>query len=394
MGNFGCCPAWPGSELSGTDVAVPRRRLVQVLLGLGLAGAGSFSQGGRPDAWTAAFTATSPNSFVSESRASHPRFTSSSGTSRTRRFPSRPCRPLTQPPSETPVSGLAWPKVADSFLELLVYSTLWMSFSLASLVPFVQLECGSAIDWRPFWAAASESVAVYSLDHLRDASKGATKIGVHKSPRSGMDLHRYRLRFLLAVSTLGLAASLVAGKSWLVSCTFLGHVGLCAAYAKLKPHMPYCKAFYVSFCVLFMAIAAPCAYAPGLLSSLGRASLCQLLLLIFSVALTVEQLQDIRDVDEDLEAQVVTLPTGLGARRARQLLLTFQAVSLAVHLLVMRLAHLPLRPHFLGVHAACSVCAVAFTQRTPRSLFQVLLEPLYAFPLFITLFCATTGRAI
>ena len=28
------------------------------------------------------------------------------------------------------------------------------------------------------------------------------------------------------------------------------------------------------------------------------------LLLIFSVALTVEQLQDIRDVDEDLEAQV------------------------------------------------------------------------------------------
>ncbi|OLQ12485.1 hypothetical protein AK812_SmicGene3600 [Symbiodinium microadriaticum] len=279
----------------------------------------------------------------------------STWTSRTRRFPSRPCRPLTQPPSETPVSGLAWPKVADSFLELLVYSTLWMSFSLASLVPFVQLECGSAIDWP-----LGRSSCVF-IRARRDASKGATKIGVHKSPRSGMDLHRFK--------------TVLGG----------GHVGLCAAYAKLKPHMPYCKAFYVSFCVLFMAIAAPCAYAPGLLSSLGRASLCQLLLLIFSVALTVEQLQDIRDVDEDLEAQVVTLPTGLGARRARQLLLTFQVVSLAVHLLVMRLAHLPLRPHFLGVHAACSVCAVAFTQRTPRSLFQVLLEPLYAFPLFITL---------
>eukprot|EP00439_Symbiodinium_sp_Y106_P018298 s3104_g2.t1 len=226
MGNFGSCCGRPGSEFSGTDVAVPRRRLVQVLLVLGLAGAGSFSQGGRPDAWTAAFTTTGPNGFMFESRASHPSFTSSSGPSRTRRFPSRPCRPLTQPTSETPVAGLAWPKVADSFLELLVYSTLWMSFSLASLVPFVQLECG-----RPFWAAASESVAVYSLDHLRDASKGATKIGparaveawgVHKSPRSGMDLHRYRLRFLLVASTLGLAASLVAGKSWLVSCTFLG----------------------------------------------------------------------------------------------------------------------------------------------------------------------------
>ena len=39
MGNFGCCPAWPGSELSGTDVAVPRRRLVQARpIGLGFMG--------------------------------------------------------------------------------------------------------------------------------------------------------------------------------------------------------------------------------------------------------------------------------------------------------------------------------------------------------------------
>lgn len=43
------------------------------------------------------------------------------------------------------------------------------------------------------------------------------------------------------------------------------------------------------------------------------------LLLIFSVALTVEQLQDLRDVREDLEAQVVTLPSGLGPRRARRM---------------------------------------------------------------------------
>ncbi|CAE7255767.1 unnamed protein product [Symbiodinium natans] len=119
-----------------------------------------------------------------------------------------------------------------------------------------------------------------------------------------------------------------------------------------------------------------------------------LLLLIFSVALTVEQLQDIRDVDEDLEAQVVTLPTGLGARRARRLLVTFQVVGMAAHLLVMWLARLPLRPHFLGVHAACSLCALAFTQRTPRTLFQVVLEPLYALPLFMTLFVAAAGRAM
>ena len=39
-------------------------------------------------------------------------------------------------------------------------------------------------------------------------------------------------------------------------------------------------------------------------------------LLIFSVALTVEQIQDLRDVNEDREAQVLTL-AHLGQRRAR-----------------------------------------------------------------------------
>jgi len=112
------------------------------------------------------------------------------------------------------------------------------------------------------------------------------------------------------------------------------------------------------------------------------------------VALTVEQLQDIRDVDEDLEAQVVTLASGLGQRRARQLLLLFQAASLSLHLLIMQRAHLPLRPHFLAVHAACSLCSMGFTSETPRSLFQVLLEPLYALPLLATVLRASTGLSL
>mmetsp|Transcript_57360 Transcript_57360/g.134279 ORF Transcript_57360/g.134279 Transcript_57360/m.134279 type:complete len:391 (-) Transcript_57360:165-1337(-) len=390
MGNFGSCHVRPG-EHARTHVAVRRKRLVQALLVLGLASAGS-SQGSLSSTWMATPMATYSQSWMvrSHSSSSRPQFVDRGCTRRL----GRSCRPLTQPTSETS-SGApeVWSNAAETFLELLVYSTLWMSFSLASLVPFVQLECGARLDWRPFWAAASESIAVYTLDHLRDVSKG-TSVGAHKlSPRSGLAVHRRRLQALFVASVLGLVCSLLAAKSWLVSLTFVGHVGLCAAYAKLKPRMPYCKAFYVSLCVVFMAVAAPCAYAPALLSSLGPASLSQLLLLIFSVALTVEQLQDIRDVDEDLEAQVVTLPIGLGLQKARRLLLAFQAATFAAHVIVMRLAQLPLRPNFLGVHAACGLCALAFTANTPRTLFQVLLEPLYALPLLMTLFWATAGYA-
>ncbi|CAL1129811.1 unnamed protein product [Cladocopium goreaui] len=391
MGNFGSCHAQSG-EQSCTQ-RVRRKWLVQALVVINLTAATSAKLGG---AWALPSTTSSSPSSHSSSRFRLTGYRRKAGptpvlVSSQRQSPGQPM------PDAMPVAlGRKVWSTADAFLELLVYTTLWMSFSLASLVPFVQLECGMKIDGRPFWAAASESIAVYTLDHLRDISKATKSTGEHKMIFRQGCFHRrlFLLRALLAVSILALASSLLAARSWIVSLTFIGHVLLCAAYAKLKPRMPYCKAFYVSICVVFMAVAAPCAYAPTLLSSLGGATFWQLLLLIFSVALTVEQLQDIRDVDEDLEAQVVTLASGLGQRRARQLLLLFQAASLSLHILIMQRAHLPLRPHFLAVHVACGLCSMGFTSETPRSLFQVLLEPLYALPLLATVLRASTGFSL
>lgn len=285
------------------------------------------------------------------------------------------------------------------FLEVCVHSTLWMSFSLASLVPFVQLHCAGAagaasfaalaagsLDWRPFWTGAAESVAVYTLDHLRDLRKALDKKGAKGlSSTSGLKRHRRPiLQALFGASLAGFFGSLAAARSGRVVATFVGHVALCACYAKLKPKMPYLKAAYVSLCVVFMALAAPAAYAPGLLGVLGTAALARLCLLVFCVAFTVEHLQDLRDVDEDQEMGVVTLPSGLGAKRAGHILRAVQAGGLLLHVSIGAGAGLPWRVDMLAVHVVCCLCSLAFGPQTPRCLFQVALEPLYAAPLAAT----------
>merc|ERR1719507_2758314 len=132
-----------------------------------------------------------------------------------------------------------------------------------------------------------------------------------------------------------------------------------------------------------MAFAAPAAYAPGILATTSTATLARLVLLIFCIAFTVENLQDIRDIREDKEASVVTLLSGLGVPATTRVLLVLQLVSGIIHCTLAKTAALPLRLDLLAVYACCGVCTVAFRENTPRSLFQVVLEPLYVVPLAV-----------
>lgn len=267
-----------------------------------------------------------------------------------------------------------------AFLEVFVHSTLWMSFSLASLVLFIQLECGgvAALDLRPFWAGACESVAIYTLDHVRDIRKTTVACGGDK------DIAGRRVKLLqalFAASLIGFVSSVAAMRSWRVVAIFGLHLALGFLYAKLKRRMPYMKAVYVSLCVVYMAVAAPAAYSPGLLTALGAAALLRLLLLVFGIAFTIENLQDMRDVCEDRAAGVVTIPSGLGAECTVRVLLGTQALALMLHVILIWAAALPLRLDLLLVHACCGLCTMLFRDRTPRSLFQIVLETLYAAPL-------------
>jgi len=256
-------------------------------------------------------------------------------------------------------------------------------------VLFVQLECGgpAALDLRPFWAGACESIAVYTLDHLRDLSKSAAAGG------DSVVLRRrsMALRVLFAAALAGFVASLVAMRSWSAVAVFGLHLALCFAYAKLKRRMPNMKAVFVGLCVVYMSVAAPAAYSPGLVWSLGAASLARLLLLIFSISFTIENLQDVRDISEDRDSGVVTLPSSLGAERAARMMLALQALGMVSHCALTWAASLPLRPDLLALYACCGLFTLLLRERTPRSLFQVLLEPMYVAPLVVV--AARTGLA-
>eukprot|EP00440_Ansanella_granifera_P031785 gb/GFBE01034495.1/.p1 GENE.gb/GFBE01034495.1/~~gb/GFBE01034495.1/.p1 ORF type:complete len:413 (+),score=64.75 gb/GFBE01034495.1/:1-1239(+) len=271
-------------------------------------------------------------------------------------------------------------RAAWSLLKTLVDSSIWMSASLASLVPFVQLSTGVAIDLRPFWAGFCESLVVYALDHLRDLKKSSSQ-----EDSSG------RVQLLKAMCLLGFVgffASLAAapvGRHLAVGLTFGIHLVLCVIYAKVKPRMPYLKAAYVSLCVVFMAVAAPAAYDPSLLASFSSSALLRLVLVILSVSFTIENLQDLRDIKEDREAGVVTIPSGLGVDWTAKFLLLSQFVCVALQCCLSMANLLPLRADMLLIHALCGICAMSFKENTPPYLFQVILEPLYMSPLVMLL---------
>lgn len=296
------------------------------------------------------------------------------------------------------------------FLELFVHSSVWMAFSLASLVPFAQLSltapqlaaqaaplaspgalasAAQLLDARPFWTGALQSLAVYTLDHLRDLNKQ-----VDGKASGVLKFRKALLQVLCASSLAGLCGCLLAARSGRVVLCFLGHLALCAGYAKMKPKMPYLKAAYVSLLVTFLAVAAPAAYLPGLLTTVGMAGALRLCMLIFCVAFTVEHLQDLRDVADDRVAGVVTLPSGLGPRRAGQVLLGIQAAAALAHVALGAVARLPLRPDMLAVYGVCAIMSRIFGERTPRSLFQVVLEPLYATPLAALVLGACMGSPL
>lgn len=237
-------------------------------------------------------------------------------------------------------------------------------------------------------------MAVYCVDHLRDIYKATSSTGSHKVG-DGRWRRRWRPRMLWSLFAMAFGTFmwvLITAPSFRVAAIFLIHLTLCGVYAKLKPRMPYMKAIYVSLCVVFMALAAPEAYSPGLLGGLCWAELMRLVLLVFGVAFTVENLQDLRDVREDTEAGVVTLPSGLGESRAVQLLVASQVLCGLLHwglVCLPALGSIPvLRPDYFAVHIICALMAGAalkWHKRWPRSVFQVAVEPLYTAPLFFAI---------
>lgn len=249
--------------------------------------------------------------------------------------------------------------------------------------PFEANKLGFQLDWAPFFLVFFEALVIYTTDHIRDSVN--TKQKREAQPIQWM-------KFLRLVGLVGMAMVLLLRRSIGGVALVVGHLGLGVLYAKpifwhhrhcqrqeiatsemkngddfinstdgsnafflcadkatcfrLKD-IPYFKSIFVSLCVTFMVVACPFVldrgatteqFVPGKLWKMGvqRQPLLfgQLCFTIFTMQITMENLQDMRDVKEDRRSGTKTLPVGMGLRQTKLLLLScYVMVGIILHTL-------------------------------------------------------------
>ncbi|MEK8018760.1 MAG: UbiA family prenyltransferase [Candidatus Parabeggiatoa sp.] len=324
-----------------------------------------------------------------------------------------------------------WKGVQALFIELFVYSSIWMAGVIASVTLYTQTVLLSkkvllaapltSFDFNPVIAVFVEGVVIYTADHLRDLKKQETA--------DVNNIHKRRLSFrktwmkLLCVGGTCTLIYIFFISSWVVVALFLSHIFLGLLYAmplsRLRfPHHPsinihgathlipvqtgiqfrlkdiaFLKSFYVAACVTFMTVAAPIAFFSMGTTAIPWGAMLQLSLFIFTTSLIIENLQDCRDIRDDWKNGTKTLPVGMGIRRTKLFLIYVNALYSLVHLLLPLLPNvipslanvevIELRAEMVIVTVFCSIAIVYFTFDTPRFLFSVLLETIYLLPIIL-----------
>ena len=106
--------------------------------------------------------------------------------------------------------GRVWRETVPVLLELFIYSSAWMCACLTSILLYAQTFLVSSMGTPILTLAFLESLAIYTLDHLRDQAKMYSKF------------KRWLTRALFVLSTIGFAVGLVLCKTWRVAAVFAG----------------------------------------------------------------------------------------------------------------------------------------------------------------------------
>ena len=203
----------------------------------------------------------------------------------------------------------------QSFLEILIYPSIWTAAGVASLVYFVQETLGLSHDWRPLALIFTTALLFYNLDRFLDSY-----IQPIPDPKAQSYVLHPSFKFLLLVTALVVAILLSQAPTTvrLVSCGGLlpliyGIPLLPWAkdqnwrWYRLKD-LPGSKAWIVAGIVTYALIAVPLAYADAAFDQ--SAAFITIFLLIFTG--TNSHLFDVRDLKSDQEKGVPTLPLIVG----------------------------------------------------------------------------------
>uniref|UniRef100_A0A7S4PMC4 Uncharacterized protein n=2 Tax=Guillardia theta TaxID=55529 RepID=A0A7S4PMC4_GUITH len=273
--------------------------------------------------------------------------------------------------------------------ETMLDTSLWMCLMLASLVPFVQKLLLLELNLTPMFLGFAEALAVYSIDRYRDNLQCKDLRAQQLVERSKRLFVVGSCCFTLLFLTAPLGTKLV----------FLVHLSLGLLYAMRLPvlissrserttwrikELPCSKAFFVAFSTSFMALFAPLAYANSRRLPAGPAwrESAQALTLVFLISFSVENLQDVRDLDSDRAAGTVTLALKLGVRRTKCLL-----TSLWFLFAAMQVRANGAKSSTVQLLVALTVVSLTWSPVIISSKFfySLLLESVFASPLLFSL---------
>ena len=276
----------------------------------------------------------------------------------------------------------------QSFLEILIYPSIWTAAGVASLAYFVQETLGLPHDWRAVALIFATALLFYNLDRFLDSY-------IQPIPDSKAQSYVLNPSFKLLLLATALAVGILLYQApatvRLVSCGGL----LPLIYGMpLLPWMreqnwrwyrlkdvPGAKAWIVAGIVTYALVAVPLAYAVVAFDQ--SAALITIFLLIFTG--TNSHLFDVRDLKSDQEKGVRTLPLIVGVRGNR---LIWTGFNLSVLVLLGWFWasgwNIPALEVILPILTVNLAFIWLLSPKTPRNTYNIALDGCLFLPILLT----------
>ncbi len=277
------------------------------------------------------------------------------------------------------------------FTLALIYPSIWVSGALASLVIFVQSTLGLDFNWSPVLLIFFSALIPYNLDRIADSV-------IQTIPDRDAQVYFQRGWgwFTLFGAVLATAYLLFQANRSVLVVSLGGLVPLIyglpllplwrrgkVEWRRLKD-IPATKAWIVAGVITYALIAVPLAHAEAPFTS--SAGLTALFMLIFVG--TNSHLFDVRDLESDRQAGVMTLPALIGAKGNQVLWFALNGLMLvALGYGWMQNLLVPSPVVTIPCTIANLVALGLLRPDTPRAVYDIFVDGYLFLPVIITGMC-------
>ncbi len=279
---------------------------------------------------------------------------------------------------------LALDRFYQGFLEVFVFTSLWLSAGLASLTLLTAHALDLPFDLRPYLLVFFSALFVYNLDHIKDRK-------VEGIPDRYSEVFFQRPAVLILMVAAGVAMGLTVSMAperakWAFG--FFISIGLLyglpivparsgGAWRMLRlKEIPGVKAWLVALAITVAGVLLPLGWS-------GRPMDTQawhLAVFMFVFIASAAHMCDVRDVDSDRRAGVRTLPVQAGVRRTKQAIIAMNLVMLGVMMWGWMSGVTGAHPEII-VCAAVSVLFVMFLdEETPEDVYSIIVDGAFFLP--------------